>query len=108
MLENEQKVFVKKIEIPMTIKELNSQHQFVNYLKSKGVNTARILGLNYDGFDIIEKQEEIIGNHDIKIDELIKNIAVFHKISRKYGKSVLKKNIIIIAFQLEMLSLIRF
>lgn len=91
MLENEQKVFVKKIEIPMTIKELNSQHQFVNYLKSKGVNTARILGLNYDGFDIIEKQEEIIGNHDIKIDELIKNIAVFHKISRKYGKSVLKK-----------------
>ena len=49
MLENEQKVFVKKIEIPMTIKELNSQHQFVNYLKSKGVNTARILDLNYDG-----------------------------------------------------------
>lgn len=88
------KTVVKKIDVPLSKEELIQQHNFINYLDDKGFNTARILNLykNRDNYYEVQEYIENLGtsiNYDI--DDLIKFIAKFHKLSKEYSNPYSKK-----------------
>ncbi len=88
---NGQKYILKKIEIPLNKKELLRQHEYINYLKDKGFNTPKIKGLYKIGKDYLEIQEYILGDTHFETKELIKLLATFHNISKKYNKNLKKR-----------------
>lgn len=87
------KTVVKKIIIPFSVDELEQQHNFINYLVNEGFCTAKIFNL-YENcgsyYEVQEYIENVDKNYDI--DDLIKTIANFHKLSKKYTKPYYKKN----------------
>ena len=93
------KYICKRVIIPFSKKELQSQHEFIKFLIYNKINVASIINLfSIDG-SVYELQEFIDGNFEIPIEKLIEFIAKFHQVSIKYNGNLYKKNIYKINFQ---------
>lgn len=86
---------VKRVTLPFSCDELRQQHNFINYLRDRGFNTAKILDLYRCDNDYYEVQEYIDGTvskKDYYTEDLIKFVAMFHKLSNEYSGTYLKKS----------------
>lgn len=94
IIKEDKKLLIRKrILIPFSEEELLEQHNFVNYLSDNNINVAKIMGLyKYKG-NLYEYQEYIKPDEsDLDIYEMIKAVALFHRCSKNYDKSVSKKS----------------
>lgn len=82
---------LKKMEIPLKRKELLAQHHFITYLRNHGINTPKIIDLYKENKSYYEVQEYIEGDTDFTTEELVKLLAIFHNISKKYNKKLNKR-----------------
>lgn len=82
---------LKKMEIPLKRKELISQHHFITYLRNHSVNTPKIIDLYKENKSYYEVQEYIEGDTNFLTEELVKLLAVFHNVSRKYNHKLNKR-----------------
>jgi len=86
---------VKKIAIPFSCDELQQQHNFINYLYDSGFNTAKIFNLyriNSDYYEIQEHIDGAVSKKDYDIDDLVKLVAKYHKLSKEYSGEYFKKS----------------
>ena len=87
------KYCLKKIDIPLSYKELKSQHKFIKYLIKQRISTAYISNLFLTNMFKCEIQEFIDGDDDFIVENLVLAIALFHSKSSVYRKKFYKKNI---------------
>ena len=82
----------KRIVIPLSKKELISQHKYISYLNDNAINVAKIIRLYKNNNYYYELQEYIVcNNKKNNIKDLMKLLANFHKVSKKYNHIFLKK-----------------
>ena len=83
----------KKIVIPLTKSEIIEQHKFVNYLYDNNINVAYIFKLYRKNEYYCEIQKYIENNRrKYNLEDLIKLLSIFHKVSKKYPFNFTKKN----------------
>ena len=84
---------MKKLEVPLNKKELNSQHNYIEFLLNNNINVAKIIKtIIYHG-QYYELQEFVYGSQKINTKKLIEAIAKLHLVSLNY-KNIVKREII--------------
>ena len=86
------KMINKKIMIPLNKQELLEQHKFIGYLYNNGINTANIFKLYESDKHYYELQEYIENNNEkYTTKNIMKLLAKFHNVSKKYNLNFSKK-----------------
>ncbi len=89
---DKKKYILKEISVPLSRKRILEQHDFIKYLISNRINTAKIISSIFIKNKIYEIQEYIEpDNSDMNIERLIKFISKFHNVSSSYKKELSKK-----------------
>lgn len=85
---------LKRIEVPLTSKEIIEQHKFIEYLYDNKVPVAKIINIFPQKNKLYELQEHIkTKTNNLDIEKLIILLANFHEKSFEYKYDFCKKNI---------------
>ena len=87
------KYILKKLEVPLNKKELNSQHNYIEFLLNNNINVAKIIKTIIYHDQYYELQEFVYGSQKINTKKLIEAIAKLHLVSLNY-KNIVKREII--------------
>ena len=84
---------LKFIDLPMSIFELECQHDFISFLRKNGILTPKIYLSKFLSIFKVELQEYIYNSkNEYSIEEMINSLAIFHDVSCLYKKKFQKKS----------------